>query len=198
VEYPSQVNEIWAWDASIIDSFARHIDTGQPLPDALKDTMAQARRFDQGFQALERIEAMLIDQAWHQAGVEDLPSEPAQIDAFEQAALRRHGVDFPLVPPRYRSRYFSHIWGSHYAAGYYAYLWAEVMDADTSAWFEANGGLTRRNGDTFRRQVLAIGGSVDVMGAYRQFRGADPDPIHLFRRRGLLAEQRDEVSARDC
>ena len=185
VEFPSQVNQMWAWDQSVVAGFARHAVTGQPLPDGLRDAVLASQSAGMGFDSLEIIAAMLLDQAWHQAGLADLPVSVDQIDAFEQAALGMYGVDYALIPPRYRTCYFSHIWGD-YAAGYYGYLWAEVLDADTVAWFAENGGLTRRNGDTFRRLVLSVGGSCDVMEAYRAFRGGDPDPIHLFRRRGLV------------
>jgi len=184
VEFPSQVNEMWAWDPSVIAGFAR--DGDEPMPDTLRDRLLATRSFGQGFDALETFAAMLLDQAWHQAPEDELPAAPEDIDAFEQAALARFGVDNALVPPRYRSCYFSHIWGVGYAANYYGYLWAEVMDADTVAWFDENGGLTRSNGERFRRELLSRGGSENVMAAYRRFRGADPDPIHVFRRRGLV------------
>lgn len=186
VEFPSQVNEMWAWEPSVIAGFAKHVDTGSPLPSALLGQLLAARGFGGGFDAYETFAAMLLDQAWHQASEDELPSSIDGVDAFEQAALARYGVDNRLIPPRYRSCYFSHIWGGGYAAGYYGYLWAEVMDADTVAWFAENGGLTSRNGDRFRREMLAVGGSEDVMAAYRRFRGADPDPVHLFVRRGLV------------
>ena len=186
VEFPSQVNEMWAWEPSIIASFARHAETGEPVPDELVSKLLAARHFGEGFDSFETFAAMLLDQAWHQAASDDLPATVDDVDTFEQAALARFGVDFPLIPPRYRSCYFSHIWGPGYAAGYYGYLWAEVMDADTVAWFGENGGLTRANGDRFRREVLSRGGSEDVMAAYRRFRGADPDPVHVFVRRGLV------------
>ena len=186
VEFPSQVNEMWAWEPSVIAGYARHHATGEPLPQELVDAVLKSRCFGQGFEAAETFAAMLLDQAWHQAAPKDLPATPDDIDAFERAALATYGMDYPLIPPRYRSCYFSHIWANDYCAAYYGYLWAEVMDADTVAWFEENGGLTRANGDRFRVKVLSFGGSVDVMAAYRTFRGADPDPIHVFRRRGLV------------
>ncbi|MCL2736893.1 MAG: M3 family metallopeptidase [Propionibacteriaceae bacterium] len=186
VEFPSQVNEMWAWGPSVIAGFARHVDTDEPMPPQVLDTLLAARSFGQGYDAVETFAAMLLDQVWHQTGAADLPTSVDGIDAFEREALARFGMDVPLIPPRYRSCYFSHIWGPGYAAGYYGYLWAEVMDADTVAWFGENGGLTRENGDWFAREVLSRGGSEDVMEAYRRFRGADPDPIHLFRRRGLV------------
>jgi len=187
VEFPSQVNEMWSWDPSVIAGFARHAITDEPMPDEMVANLLAARGFGQGFDAFESYAAMLLDQVWHQAGADELPASVDEVDDFEQAALSRFGVDYRLIPPRYKSCYFSHIWGgSDYAASYYGYLWAEVMDADTVAWFGENGGLTRENGDKFRREVLALGGSEEVMAAYRRFRGADPDPVHLFKRRGLL------------
>ena len=186
VEFPSQVNEMWAWEPSVIAGFARHVETGAPMPDDMVAALLATRHFGEGFDSLETFAAMLLDQAWYQASTDELPATPDDIDAFEQAALERFGVANYWIPPRYRSCYFSHIWGNGYAANYYGYLWAEVMDADTVAWFAENGGLKRENGERFRREVLSRGGSGDVMAAYRRFRGADPDPVHLFRRRGLV------------
>ncbi|MCL2785035.1 MAG: M3 family metallopeptidase [Propionibacteriaceae bacterium] len=185
VEFPSQVNEMWAWEPSVIETYARHVDTGEPMPSHLVEALLTARHFGEGFDACETFAAMLLDQVWHQASAEELPESVDQIDAFEKAALAKYGLDFSLIPPRYRSCYFSHIWGPGYAASYYGYLWAEVLDADTVAWFEENGGLTRENGEFFRKAILSIGGSEDVMEAYRRFRGTDPDPTYLFQRRGL-------------
>ena len=186
VELPSQVNERCAWEPRAIGKYARHYETGAPLPDQAVTTLAAARHHGQGFDTQELVAAMVLDQAWHQAALEELPIDSSGFDQFEQAALAKFGLDNPLIPPRYRSCYFAHIWGYNYAAGYYGYLWAEVLDADTVAWFNEHGGLNRQNGETFRRQVLALGGSQDVMAAYRHFRGADPDPRHLFERRGLV------------
>ena len=185
VEFPSQVNEIWAWEPALIARFARHYETGEPLPDHLIDALVESRQAGEGYIVFEKYAAMLLDQAWHQTPPDELPSSPDEVDAFEQAALERAGVWFPLVPPRYRSCYFMHIWGHGYAAAYYAYLWSEVLDADTDAWFAGHGGLDRDAGEAFRRGVLAVGGSRDVMAAYRDFRGSDPDPAHLMRREGL-------------
>ncbi|MDR1807746.1 MAG: M3 family metallopeptidase [Propionibacteriaceae bacterium] len=185
VEYPSQVNEIWAWDPALIARYARHWETGQPLPPEWVDRLAASRHEGEGFAAAEIYQAMLLDQAWHTAPADRLPQDPDGVDAFERHALEAHGVYYPLVPPRYRSCYFSHIWGGGYAAGYYSYLFSEVLDADTAAWFEEHGGLSRANGDAFRRGILAKGGSVDVLGAFREFRGRDMDPVYLLRRRGL-------------
>jgi len=186
VEFPSQVNEMWAWEPAVIAGFARHVETGEPMPEDMVAALLATRHFGEGFDSLETFAAMLLDQAWYQAAPDELPATVDDIDAFEQGALERYGVANYWIPPRYKSCYFSHIWGNGYAANYYGYLWAEVMDADTVAWFAENGGLKRENGERFRRELLSRGGSGDVMVAYRRFRGADPDPVHLFRRRGLL------------
>jgi len=188
VEFPSQVNENWAWHPLLIARYARHHATGEPIPDELVSRLLDGRLADAGFEDLEILAAMGLDQAWHTTAPTLLPQAPDGIDAFETAALRDRGLAFDLVPPRYRSRYFSHIWSGGYDAAYYSYKWAEVYDADACAWFaehaaDGDGGLNRGAGERFRREVLAIGGSVDVAEAYRAFRGADPDPAHLARRR---------------
>jgi peptidyl-dipeptidase Dcp len=185
VEYPSQVNEIWAWEPALISQYARHYETGEPMPAEWVDRLAASRHFGEGYAAAEIYQAMLLDQAWHQADPLGLPGVDG-VDAFEQAALEGYGVAFPLVPPRYRTCYFSHIWGVGYAAAYYSYLWSEVLDADTAAWFTEHGGLKRENGEAFRRQILGVGGSVDVMAAFEKFRGRPVDVTHLLQRRGLL------------
>ncbi|WP_091970879.1 M3 family metallopeptidase [Propionibacterium cyclohexanicum] len=182
VEFPSQVNEHWALDRDLISHYARHWNTGEAIPGELIDRLERGRLADIGFEDLETAAAMQLDQAWHSAPLDELPTEPLQVDDFEARALAARKVDVELVPPRYRTRYFSHIWAGGYDAAYYAYLWAEVFDADACAWFDANGGLNRQAGERFRREVLAPGGSVDVMETYRAFRGADPDVEHLIAR----------------
>ncbi|MEU6429383.1 M3 family metallopeptidase [Microbispora sp. NPDC046973] len=181
VEYPSQVNEMWATHPEILAEYARHHETGEPMPQDLVDRMLETQKFNQGFATLEYLAATLLDWAWHTAydGEED-------VEEFERRALREAGVDLPAVPPRYRSTYFAHIWASGYSAGYYSYIWSEVLDADTVEWFNENGGLRRENGDTFRRALLSRGGSVDSMTAFRDFRGRDPEITPLLDRRGLL------------
>ncbi|MDO5534535.1 MAG: M3 family metallopeptidase [Propionibacteriaceae bacterium] len=173
VEFPSQVNEHWAWQP------------GRVLPAELLDKLVAARSFNQGFGQLEIMAATLLDQAWHQTPLEALPVSADEVEDFERRALEFWGVASDLVPPRYRSAYFSHIFGGGYAAGYYGYTWAEVMDADAVAWFEENGGGTRANGDHFRRTLLAPGASVDVMDTYRSFRGRDPHLEPLLERLGM-------------
>ncbi|MGW4641379.1 M3 family metallopeptidase [Sphaerisporangium sp. NPDC004334] len=181
VEYPSQVNEMWATWPEVLANYARHHETGEPMPQDLADRMLEAQKFNQGYATVEYLAATLLDWAWH-----TFTEEPRDAQEFERQALRNAGVDLPLVPPRYRSTYFAHIWVGGYSAGYYSYIWSEVLDADTVEWFKENGGLTRENGDTFRRELLSKGGSVDAMTAFRAFRGRDPRIEPLLERRGLL------------
>ena len=183
VEFPSQVNEMWAFHPEVLANYARHHETGEPLPAEWLEKMRAAGRFNQGFKTTEYLAASLLDQAWHQLTPAQVPADG--VLAFEAAALRQAGVDFAPVPPRYRSPYFSHIFGGGYSAGYYSYIWSEVLDADGAEWIEAHGGLTRENGDRLRRTVLSRGGSADALGLYRDFTGRDPEVGPLLRRRGL-------------
>lgn len=182
VEYPSQVNEMWATWPEVLKNYAKHYKTGEVIPQALVDKITASNKFNQGFATTEYLAASLLDQRWHQLTPAQIPSDAI---AFEKAALKEAGVDFAPVPPRYRSTYFSHIFGGGYSAGYYAYLWSEVLDADTVEWFKENGGLTRKNGDWFRQQLLSRGGSIDPMESFRNFRGRDPKIDPLLLRRGL-------------
>jgi peptidyl-dipeptidase Dcp len=184
VEFPSQVNEMWALWPQVLGHYARHVETGDPLPAAVVEAIDAARLWGEGFGTLEYLAATLLDQAWHRITAETEVGDP--ID-FEREALERAGVASGLVPPRYRTTYFQHIFAGGYAAGYYSYIWSEVLDADTVEWFKENGGLRRENGETFRRRLLAVGGSVDPLAAFRAVRGRDADPQPLLRRRGLLA-----------
>lgn len=185
VEYPSQVNEMWALDPQILRRYAVHHETGEPLPAEWVETLRGSTLFQQGFKTTEYLGAALLDQVWHRTPLEELPTDPAQVEEFEKAALASVGLDDDLVPPRYRSTYFRHTFEGGYDAGYYSYIWSEVLDADTAAFMLANGGLTRENGERFRRRLLARGGSIDAMDAFRDYRGADPDLAHLLERRGL-------------
>ncbi len=196
VEFPSQVNEMWLEDPQVLASYARHHVTGEPLPAEALARVAAARRFGQGFATTEYLAAALLDQAWHRlapdapADVDDAADDPADdpaddVVAFEAAALAAAGVDVPSAPPRYRSTYFQHVFSGAYAAAYYAYIWSEVLDADTVEWFGEHGGLRRENGERFRRELLARGGAVDPMEAYRAFRGRDARVEPLLARRGL-------------
>lgn len=187
VEFPSQVNEIWARHPALLARYARHHATNAPLPAAAMAALIQPEGAGDAYETFEALAAQLLDQAWHQAPPERLPRTVDDVEAFERNALQEAGVDFAPIPPRYRSAFFAHIFGGGYSAAYYSYLWSEVMDADTVAWFDENGGLCREAGDRFRRELLAPGASVDPMLSYRRFRGADPDLTHLLRRIGLEA-----------
>jgi len=185
VEFPSQVHEMWATWPEVLESYAVHHETGEPMPRELIDKVKAMETFNQGFMTTEYLAASHIDQAFHQAQAEDLPDADG-VMAFEAEALRAAGARLDNVPPRYRTPYFSHIFGG-YDAGYYSYIWAEVLDADAVEWFKENGGLRRENGDHFRETVLSRGGSVDPMTLYRDFRGRDPSVRPLLVRRGLAA-----------
>lgn len=185
VEYPSQVNEMWITWPEILTNYTRHHETGEPMPAELVDKMKVAEKFNQGFATLEYLAAALLDWSWHRRGPDDRVEDAV---AFEAAALEEWGVAFPLVPPRYRTSYFAHIFGGGYSAGYYSYIWSEVLDAESVEWFKENGGLTRENGDHFRRTLLSKGGSLDPMTAFREFRGRDPRIEPLLERRGLTPE----------
>jgi peptidyl-dipeptidase Dcp len=182
VEFPSQVNEMWALWPQVLGHYARHVDTDEPLPASAVEAIDAARLWGEGFGTLEYLAATLLDQAWHRITPETEIEDPI---AFERVALERAGVALELVPPRYRTTYFQHIFAGGYAAGYYSYIWSEVLDADTVEWFRENGGLRRANGDEFRTKLLSVGGSVDPLDAFRAVRGRDADPTPLLRRRGL-------------
>ncbi|MGC5010975.1 M3 family metallopeptidase [Streptosporangium sp. DT93] len=187
VEYPSQVNEMWATWPSILANFARHHETGEPVPAELLERMRAAERFNQGFATVEYLAATLLDWAWHKLPAGETVEDA---EAFEAAALERAGIAYDLVRTRYRTSYFAHIFTAGvggYSAGYYSYIWSEVLDAESVGWFEENGGLRRENGDHFRSTLLSVGGSRDVMGAFRAFRGHDPRIEPLLERRGLQA-----------
>ena len=182
VEYPSQVNEMWATWPEILKNYAKHYKTGEAMPPELLDKMLAAEKFNQGFKTTEYLAASLLDQAWHQLKPEQVPTDTL---AFESESLHKAGVDYPPVPPRYRSTYFSHAFSGGYSAGYYSYLWSEVLDADSVEWFKQHGGLKRENGNHFRETLLSRGGSDDAMTLFRNFTGGDPDIAPLLKRRGL-------------
>ncbi|MFD6142941.1 M3 family metallopeptidase [Promicromonospora sp. NPDC060271] len=186
VEYPSQVNEMWSWEPQILRSFAVHHATGEPMPAQWVDTMLASRIWGEGFATTEYLAAALLDQAWHQLTPDQVPTSVEDVLPFEQKALAAAGVDFDAVPPRYRTTYFNHIFGGGgYAAGYYSYIWSEVLDADTVEWYAENGGLTRENGEAFRRKLLARGGSQDPLASFEDLRGRAPEIAPLLKRRGL-------------
>ncbi len=186
VEYPSQVNEMWAWEPAVLRSFAVHHVTGEPMPAEWVAALLAARQDGEGFATTEYLGAALLDQAWHRLTPQDVPTDVEQVEAFEKAALESAGIAFAPVPPRYRTTYFNHIFSSGYSAAYYAYIWSEVLDADTVEWYREHGGLRRANGDEFRAKVLSRGGSLDPIEAYRQLRGRDPQIGPLLARRGLV------------
>jgi peptidyl-dipeptidase Dcp len=184
VEFPSQVNEMWATWPEVLRNYAKHYRTGEPMPPALLEKMLATEKFNQGFKTTEYLAASLLDQAWHQITPDQVPAGEGAL-AFETEALKKAGVDFAPVPPRYHSTYFTHTFSGGYSAGYYSYIWAEVLDADSVEWFKRNGGLTRQNGDRLRATVLSRGGSAEALTLFRAFAGQEPDVKPLLKRRGL-------------
>ncbi len=185
VEFPSQVNEMWAEQPEILAHYARHHVTGEPMPPDLPGRLREAESFGAGFRVVEHQAAAVLDWSWHSLPADgDLPDE-AGAEAFEAAALERWGLALPAIPPRYRTGYFAHVFGGGYAAGYYGYRWAEVLDADTVRWFRENGRTVRESGEIFRRELLGRGGSVDPMAAFRAVVGHDPEIGPLLARHGL-------------
>ncbi|RTN42794.1 peptidyl-dipeptidase Dcp [Enterobacter hormaechei] len=182
VEFPSQINEHWASHPQVFAHFARHYQTGEPMPDALREKMLNATQFNKGYDMTELLSAALLDMNWH--GIQELVED---VEAFEAAALKKEGLDLPAVPPRYRSSYFAHIFGGGYAAGYYAYLWTQMLADDGYQWFVEQGGLTRENGQTFREAILSRGNSTDLAELYRNWRGHDPKIEPMLENRGLSA-----------
>jgi peptidyl-dipeptidase Dcp len=187
VEFPSQVNEMWSDWPEILANYAKHWKTGEPMPKELLDKVLSASKFNQGFTTTSYLGSAMLDQKWHQASADQLPGADGVL-AFEEKALKDVGLDFAAVPPRYRTTYFGHIMGG-YAAGYYAYIWSEVLDATTVQWIKNNGGLTRANGDRFRAKLLSQGGSKDAMQLFRDFAEQEPDIQPLLERRGLTVEK---------
>jgi peptidyl-dipeptidase Dcp len=184
VEFPSQVNEMWILWPEVLAEYAVHHETGEPLPADIVARLRATEAFNQGFATSEYLAAAWLDQAWHSLSRESAEAV-TDVAAFEAAALSDIGLDDPAIPPRYSSTYFAHVFSGGYSAGYYSYIWAEVLDADTVEWFRDNGGLARANGDRFRRRLLGVGGSMDPLEAYRDFRGRDAEIGPLLKRRGL-------------
>lgn len=187
VEFPSQINENWALDKKLVKEYARHVETGEPIPDELLDAISAASEFGQGFATSEYLGASIIDLAWHSlsaAEAAELEATPEAVAEFEAEALRAAGLDNELIAPRYRSTYFNHIFAGGYSAGYYSYLWAEALDADGFEWFKEQTDL-RAAGQKFRDVILSKGASRDFTEAYREFRGRDKDVAPLLKRRGL-------------
>ncbi|WP_225199104.1 M3 family metallopeptidase [Gluconobacter oxydans] len=186
VEFPSQFNENWALDPKVLSHYARHYKTGAPMPRALVEKIRKAAHFNQGYALGEIVAAAELDMKWH-----SLPATaPRQdVDRFESDALNSTGLDVAAVPPRYRSSYFLHIWSNGYSAGYYAYLWTEMLDQDVFSWFQEHGGLTRENGQRFRDMILSKGHTMDYGPMFRAFYGRDPDITPMLVHRGLVSEQ---------
>ncbi len=184
VEYPSQYNEMWAREPAVVAHYAHHYQSGAPMPAELLRRVLLAQHFNQGYATTEYIAAAQVDQSWHLIRAEEAPTA-AGVAAFEEAALRRSGLDYAPVPPRYHSGYFSHIFESGYSAGYYAYLWSEVLARDTGEWFHSHGGLTRANGDLLRSDVLSRGRSEEPQVLFRNFYGSEPKIGPLLEYRGL-------------
>jgi len=182
VEFPSQVNEMWMLWPEVLANYAVHHVTGESMPQEFVDKIQASSAFNEGFATSEYLAAALLDQAWHALGSDAAITDVA---SFEAAALKAAGLDNPAVPTRYSSTYFAHTFSGGYDAGYYSYIWSEVLDADTVEWFKENGGLTRANGDRFRQRLLGVGGSKDPLEAFRDFRGRDADIQPLLDRRGL-------------
>ncbi len=186
VEYPSQVNEMWMLWPEVLANYAVHHETGEPIPADVIDRLEASSTFNEGFGTSEYLAAALLDLAWHELGPDEVPTAPEQVAAFEAAALAGVGLDHPAVPTRYSTPYFAHSFSSGYASAYYSYIWSEVLDADTVAWFKENGGLTRENGEAYRRYVIGIGGTRDPLESYAEWRGR-PAPVEpLLVRRGLV------------
>jgi peptidyl-dipeptidase Dcp len=186
VEFPSQFNEMWARDPQVLANIAKHYQTGEAMPKALLDKVLAASKFGEGYASLEYLEAAMLDMAWHEAPASKLPAAEG-VPAFEKAALAADHVLYGPVPPRYHTTYFAHVFTTGYEAGYYAYIWSEVLARDAGAWFTAHGGLTRANGDAFRAQVLSRGRTQEPDVLFRNFYGKGPEIGPLLDYRGLTA-----------
>jgi peptidyl-dipeptidase Dcp len=183
-EYPSQFNEMWAREPQVVAHYARHYQTGEAMPPELLAKVIKAQQFNEGYATTEYVAAALLDLAWHQLHTSEVPAAD-EVPAFETAALKAAGVEYAPVPPRYRTTYFRHVFNNDYSAGYYAYLWSEVLARDTGAWMHAHGGLTRANGDELRRSVLSRGRTAEPLELFRNFYGRGPDIEPLLQYRGL-------------
>ena len=202
VEYPSQVNEVWATEPSVLANYAKHYRTGETIPASMIEKIKQAAQFNQGYDFGEVVEAALLDMKWHALSPQEAAAinTPEKVDAFEENALKELGLEIDLVPPRYRSTYFNHIFSgpTGYSAGYYSYLWTEMLDRDSRKWFADNGGLTRANGDHYRATVLSQGGTQDYFEMFRKFAGREPDVQPMLEARGLTGGDGDaEASTSD-
>ena len=182
VEFPSQVNEMWMLWPEVVANYAKHHETGEVLPAEWIASLHASETFNEGFETTSYLAAAILDLAWHEVADQSI----SDVAEFETKAIKDYGLDFDPVPVRYKSGYFSHVFSGGYSAGYYGYIWSEVLDADTVNWFKQNGGLTRENGERFRKELLSRGGSIDSMEMFRNFRGQDPQIEPLLTRRGLV------------
>jgi len=182
VEFPSTFEEDWAIQPDVLENYAIHHETGERIPQELLDKLIEAREFNQGFDTYEYLGATLVDMEWHLLNENSIPDD---VIIFENQSLSKHNLDNPLIPPRYKSPYFSHVFSGGYSANYYAYIWSEILAADAFAFMKEQGGLTRENGDRYREHILSRGGSRDAMELYEEYRGDEPDVKHLLKRRGL-------------
>jgi peptidyl-dipeptidase Dcp len=182
VEFPSQVNEMWILWPEVVSNYAKHHLTGEVLPQEMIDRLQGSSTFNEGHATTSYLAAAILDLAWHSL---EAGQDVTDVNAFEAEAIRDYGLDYHAVPTRYRSTYFSHIFGGGYSAGYYGYIWSEVLDAESVEWFKDNGGLTRANGDHFRKELLSRGGSIDSMQMFKNFRGREASITPLLKRRGL-------------
>ena len=183
VEFPSQINEFFALEPSILKNYALHYQTKQPMPQALVDKIKSAASFNQGYSTTELVSAATLDMNWHSV-TDESQFKPAL--EFEKEVLAKYGFNLKEVPPRYHTPYFAHIWGGGYSAGYYAYMWSDVLNADAWDWITTNGGMTRANGDRFRKYILSVGNSVDLNQAYKDFTGRTPDIKPLLKNKGFI------------
>jgi peptidyl-dipeptidase Dcp len=197
VEYPSQVLEMWATHPEVLQNYAKHYETGETIPMELVDKIQAASKFNQGYDFGEVVAAALLDMKWHALSPEQAAAidTPEKVDAFERASLEELGLEIDLVPPRYRSNYFNHIFSSPagYSAGYYSYLWTEMLDKDSRKWFVENGALSREAGEHFRKTVLSRGGTMDYFEMFENFAGRQPDVTPMLISRGLLEEKSEAV-----
>ena len=185
VEFPSQVNEMWILWPEVVENYARHNETGEKLPQEWIENLNSAATFNEGHATTSYLAAAVLDLAWHSLTSEEA-AKVTDVEIFEAQVIKDYGLDFEPVPTRYRSTYFSHIFAGGYSAGYYGYIWSEILDADTVDWFKENGGLLRKNGQHFRDKLLGRGGSIDSMQMFKNFRGRDSKIEPLLKRRGLL------------
>ena len=193
VEFPSQLNEMWRFHPQVLPHYAKHVETGEPMPESLVTALIDSEKFGQGFDTTEYLAAAMLDLSWHSL---EAGEHITDVLSFESEVLAAAGFIY-LVPPRYRTTYFGHIFASGYAAGYYSYLYSEVIAAWVSEWFEAQGGLNREAGDAFREAILAPGYSIDPMSAIERFFGTRPDVAPLLRRRGLAEPVEESAPAED-